>query len=193
LMTDANPVVRNMNKSNYFILTGAMGGGKSTLMRELSQAGIRCVAEPAREILAEQRAIGTELTPEHFCQRMLARAIQKYNEGMSTAEALVFDRGVPDMIGYAELFTFDPTSFYQAAEMYRYNPSVFFFAGWEEIYTTDAERKMSFEEARRFGENVRAIYQELGYQIVNVPFEPVEVRASFILERLFDWEKKNIL
>lgn len=89
------------------------------------------------------------------------------------------------MIAYAELFALDPTSFYKAAEQYRYHSRAFFFDGWEEIYTTDSERKISFDAARRFGESVRSIYQALGYELVNVPFLPIQERASFILERLY--------
>jgi predicted ATPase len=185
--------VRQITKTNYFILTGAMGGGKSTLLRELTKAGIRCVAEPAREILAEQRASGSGGTPEQsadlFCKLMLSRSIQKYNQGMNAAEVQVFDRGIPDMIAYADLSSLDRKTFDQAAEQYRYNPQVFFFAGWEDIYTTDAERKMSFAQARKFGESVQVIYQKLGYQIVNVPFQSIGERTNFILERLLDSTK----
>ena len=88
------------------------------------------------------------------------------------------------MIAYAELFSIDAKSFYQAADLFRYNPRVFFFDGWEEIYTNDSERKVNFEGARRFGDNVRVVYQKLGYQIVNVPFQAIEERANFILEKL---------
>ena len=51
-------------KTNYFALTGAMGSGKSALIQEISKAGIRSVAEPTREILAEQRSIGSDGVPE---------------------------------------------------------------------------------------------------------------------------------
>lgn len=182
-----------MTKTNYFVLTGAMGGGKSTLLREISKAGIRSVAEPAREILAEQRAIAADGAPEHnperFCKLMLARSIEKYNQGISASEVQVFDRGIPDMIAYAELSSIDSTSFYTASDQYRYNPKVFYFEGWEAIYTTDSERRMSFEEARMFGERVRVLYQQLGYQIVNVPLQSIEARTHFILQRAHDSRK----
>lgn len=182
-----------MIKHNYFILTGAMGGGKSTLLREISKAGIRCVTEPAREILAEQRASAADGIPEQnaerFCQLMLARSLQSYNQAIHATEVLVFDRGIPDMIAYAELAALDTKPFYQAAEQNRYNPMFFFFAGWEEIYTTDTDRKMRFAEASRFGERVGFIYEKLGYQRLNVPFQSIAERTTFILERLHDREK----
>src|SRR4051794_23497956 len=112
-----------MTKTNYVVLTGAMGGGKSTLLRELSNAGVRCVAEPAREILAEQRGIEADGVPdqnaERFCTRMLARALQNDHQGMNTSEVQVFDRGIPDMIAYAELGSIEATPFWAAADHYR--------------------------------------------------------------------------
>src|SRR5262249_27535857 len=70
---------------------------------------------------------------------------------------VVFDRGLPDMMAYAALFSLDSKSFYRAADQNRYNPRAFFFDGWEEIYTNDSERKISFEGARIFGESVQLI------------------------------------
>jgi predicted ATPase len=167
-----------------------MGSGKSTLLAEISRAGIRCISEPAREILAEQRSIESdgvpERNPELFCKLMLSRALQDYNQGMSAPEIQVFDRGIPDMIAYAELFSIDSTSFFKAADQNRYNPTVFFFDGWEAIYTNDAERKIGFAGASMFGQSVRLIYQKLGYQPVNVPLQSIEERTNFILKRVLD-------
>jgi predicted ATPase len=185
--------VSKITKTNYFILTGAMGSVKSTLIQEIKKAGIRCVSEPAREILAEQRAIESDGVPEQnselFCKLMLSRSLQNYHQGMNASKVQVFDRGIPDMIAYAELFSIDSKSFYKPSDQNRYNPRVFFFEGWEEIYTTDSERKISFEGARMFGESVRWIYQKLGYQLLNVPFQSIEERTNFILESLLDSKK----
>lgn len=107
----------NMTKTNYFVVTGAIGGGKSTVIREIRKAGIRCVSEPAREILAEQRSIDSdgvpEQNPELFCKLMLSRSLHNYAEGMDVSEVQVFDRGIPDMVAYAELFSIEPKSFYK--------------------------------------------------------------------------------
>jgi predicted ATPase len=43
--------------NNFFILTGAMGAGKSTVLKELRKLKLTCVDEPARQLLAEQRDI----------------------------------------------------------------------------------------------------------------------------------------
>ena len=56
--------MNDLNTQQYYILTGAMGAGKSTVLGELKNKGLTCVAEPAREILAEQRTIDGAGVPE---------------------------------------------------------------------------------------------------------------------------------
>jgi predicted ATPase len=92
-----------------------------------------------------------------------------------------FDRGLPDLIGYARLFELDPTPAQAAAAGCRYNDVVFALPAWPEIYVNDAERRMSFQDAAAFGEQVQAIYQELGYALVEVPRASVAERAAFVL------------
>jgi hypothetical protein len=62
----------------------------------------------------------------------------------------VFDRGVPDCIAYARVLGTDAQPNIRAAAAYRYNPEVLLTRAWAEIYTTDDERKMTFEAAVEF-------------------------------------------
>ena len=177
-----------MIKINYWVLSGAMGGGKSAVLSRLKDLGGATVPEPAREILAEQRLIQAKGVPERnvdlFTMLMLSRSIHNYYEHLSGEEAVIFDRGIPDMIAYARLFRLDETSYENAAKEFRYNPMVFHFPAWEQIYTTDSERKMSFEAAKTFGDDVRSIYEKLSYRILEVPCFSAEERVQFIWHRI---------
>ena len=175
-------------KNNFFILTGAMGAGKSTAIQKINERGFFCIEEPAREILKEQRKInGTgvpEKNPEEFNQLMLSRMILQYNINIDKNDIIIFDRGIPDIIGYSELLNTESESSSAASEEFRYNKHVFLFKGWEEIYTNDDERKMSYALAESFGENIMKIYKRLGYSTIDVPFIPAEERASFIIDSI---------
>jgi predicted ATPase len=46
-----------MVTDRFFVLTGAFGSGKSTVLENLQLRGIRAIMEPARPILAEQRSM----------------------------------------------------------------------------------------------------------------------------------------
>jgi predicted ATPase len=173
-----------MEQPFYYILTGAMGSGKSTIIRHLLENNFFCIPEPAREILMEQRNINADGVPEKnsdlFTQLMLSRATNNYKKYYENNYSIIFDRAMPDMIAYADLFQLDTKIYYNAAKYYKYNNTVFLFKGWKEIYTNDNERKMNFEQANDFGNRVEEIYHELGYNIITVPKINIDERIKFI-------------
>src|SRR6185369_11565126 len=113
--------------------TGAMGSGKSTLLVELRKYGFVVVPEPARIVLAEQRAAGghgvPERNPQRFCELMLERMKRDYDEHPRA----FYDRGIPDLVGYAHLFGLEPPR----VDDHRYDDRVFVLPAWREIYVTD--------------------------------------------------------
>ena len=168
------------------VITGPPGSGKTPLVRELVASGFAGVAEPAREVIAEQRAIGGDglydKNPQLFFDLLLSRAVADVRRMSGAPSAVFFDRGIPDLIGYAELFGLDPSAAAHAAAEHRYDDPVFVLPSWPEIYVTDGDRRMTFEQAAAFGERVRSIYLELGYSLVDVPRDTVAARSRFIVD-----------
>jgi len=72
----------------------------------------------------------------------------------------------------------------KASEQFRYNNKVFFVPSWEAIYTNDEERRISFAEAKQFGDNLKQIYESLSYEIIEIPCISPEERAEFILSEV---------
>ncbi len=177
-----------MQRDHYFVLTGAMGSGKSAILEQLINMRMKCVPDPARQILQEQRAISArgvpEIDPELFTQLMLSRATSFYLENLAPETFTAFDRGIPDMIAYAELFRLDTKIYYNSANLYPYHPCVFWLKGWKDIYRQDEERKMSFQQAYEFGERAHDIYRELGYEVIQVPLLSIDQRAKFIYDKI---------
>ena len=169
--------------SNLFILTGAPGTGKTAILRQLGNE-FRCVDEPAREILAEQHATGGRGTwdqdPSLFVHLLLQRSIEKYAMARRSRETVIFDRGIPDCIVYAALAGSNPTPSLKAVEVYRYQPHVLFLEPWSDIYETDEERIMSFDDTVSFSQTLRDVYERSGYTLVEVPRDPIDDRATFV-------------
>lgn len=177
-----------MSVDSLIILTGPFGSGKSTLLQHLRTLGFQGIEEPARPILAEQRRIkGTGLPdkdPRLFVDLMLSRMIGDYHRTETVSKPVFFDRGVPDMLAYAAVFGFDYPQGRNAASVYRYHRRVFFAPAWEKIYTTDEERTISYLGTRAFEDELRQVYQQYEYELIDLPCVPVEARAEFIQCRL---------
>ena len=177
-----------MVKDRFFLLTGAFGSGKSTVVQHLQLHGIRGVVEPARPILAQQRSVQGNGLPERdprlFVELMFSRMLDTYQQSDALLEPILFDRGIPDILAYAALFGFEFPPGENAAHLYRYNPQVFVTPAWENIYCTDDERTLPFSLACKFGNDLRTIYERFGYTLIDLPCVSVEERADFILDRL---------
>jgi predicted ATPase len=94
----------------------------------------------------------------------------------------MFDRGIPDCVAYATLMGIDPAPSVLASQRYRYHSEVLVLQPWEEIYTVDEERTMSFADAIPFQEALTDAYQRAGYTLVEVPRDSIEGRAAFVRE-----------
>jgi predicted ATPase len=173
----------SVDAADRYILTGAPGTGKTAILGIVG-AEIRWVAEPAREILAEQRSLGGAGTPDGdpslFVDLLLQRSIDKHEAARHWEGPVVFDRGIPDCVAYAALLGVDPAPSMLASDTYRYNSRVLLLEPWEEIYAVDDERTMSFAATIVFQEELMRAYRRAGYALVSVPRESVEDRAAFV-------------
>jgi predicted ATPase len=170
-----------------FVLTGAPGSGKTAILDAL-RPDIRCVDEPARRILAEQRRSDGRGTPDRdptlFLRLLLERAISDHEAARPSDGPILFDRGVPDCVAYAILLCVDPADAREAALRFRYRAEVFIVEPWEEIYVTDEERTMTFSDTIPFHELIVGAYRTAGYELLVVPRADAAGRASFVLDHM---------
>lgn len=174
-----------MDTKRLHVLTGAPGTGKTSVLADIG-AEVHVVGEPAREVIAEQRASGGTGTSEQdaalFVELLLRRSIEKHIAALDLPGPVVFDRGMPDCVAYAVLLDVDQVPGRAAADAYRYHPQVLILPPWEEIYTKDDERTMAFEDTIPFHEALVDAYAGAGYGLVEVPKESRERRAAFVRE-----------
>jgi predicted ATPase len=95
---------------------------------------------------------------------------------------VIFDRGVPDVLGYLRLCNLTvPSHTERAAQIFRYHRRVLIAPPWPEIFAVDGERKQSFEEAKATYEMMIETYSALGYDLIPLPLVPVPERLQFVL------------
>ncbi|WP_159591993.1 AAA family ATPase [Chelativorans xinjiangense] len=171
---------------NLFVVTGGPGAGKTTLLEALRRTGLAVAPEAGRAIIRAQRAIGGLAGHDRdqalYAELMLSWELRSYEAARAAGGIHLFDRGIPDLIGYFRLIGLPlPLHMRKAAEMFRYHKTVFILPPWPEIYVQDDERKQTIEEAERTYESMRAAYEEADYTPVHVPPAPVEERRDFVL------------
>ena len=171
------------------VITGGPGSGKSTLVDALAFEGFSCMPEGGRAIIQDQVAIGGPALPwadrAAFSELMLAWDLRSYREARARCAPVIFDRGIPDVAGYLTLCGLPvPSHLRKAAELHRYRRQVFIAPVWPDIFTRDAERRQSLEEAEATCRAMAASYSDLGYELVHLPLASVADRVRFVRERL---------
>lgn len=177
------------NPPDFHIITGGPGSGKSTLIEALAAEGFHHMPEAGRAIIRDQVAIGGSALPwadrAAFAELMLGWELRSWHEAHDRAGPVIFDRGVPDVIGYQRLCGLPvPAHAERAAELFRYQRRVFIAPPWREIFEQDAERKQDFAEAQATYQAMVAVYTGLGYELVTLPFVPLPERARFVRAHL---------
>ena len=173
------------NIDRLFVITGAPGSGKTTLINALAARGLTVMPEGARAIIQQQVATGGTALPWSnrlaFAELMLEWDVRAYQAALELDGPVIFDRGIPDALGYLELCGLPvPPHFEEAAQKHRYPRRVVVAPLWEAIFTQDRERKQSLEEARATYPAMVDIYSRLGYELLPLPLATVEERVAIV-------------
>ncbi|MBU1110089.1 AAA family ATPase [Patescibacteria group bacterium] len=195
--------MRKRMRIGRYILTGAPRSGKTTVIRELS-SHCKVFEEPVSRIVKQQvlslKEKG-EIIPAHsvslsklfpqievFFESCLRLFLADYEESQWLNLSL-FDRGLPDLIVLHELLgTTIVPGLVSIIKEYSYSRKVFLFDLLDRalfnIHIKQRPPFRTYEECRRIGDRIAETYQQLGYDITIVPFDTVENRKLFVLERI---------
>ncbi|MDQ3231753.1 MAG: AAA family ATPase [Pseudobdellovibrionaceae bacterium] len=171
-----------------YILTGAPGAGKTTILHDLQSRGYEIVAEAATDINARMIAQGIDKpwTMPHFISDIIqlqkARLESKVHED-STVQ--FHDRSIIDayilgkFLGHG--ITADVEVLVQAIiKNGVYQRMVFFIDSLGFIENTEV-RRISLADALEFGKLHEQIYSSFGFQCIKIPNQQVNDRTNEIL------------
>jgi predicted ATPase len=177
---------QDMSHPNLYVLTGGPGSGKTSILAELSRQGFACIPEAARQIIQEQVRMGGTALPwldqKRYAEIMLERSIVAYLNSGSIPGTGFCDRGIPDTLCYVRLIGLTESDAAAATVSYRYALKVFLAPPWHAIYVTDNERKQTFAEAVRTYDVIARVYEEYGYELIELPLASPAERADFVLQ-----------
>ncbi|MBL3553652.1 AAA family ATPase [Rhodovulum sulfidophilum] len=174
---------------HFFVVTGGPGAGKTSLITELARRGFHTIPESGRAIIREEMQSGGDALPwadrAAYAERMLQRDLRSYEAAQAHSGPVIFDRGIPDILGYLTLCSLPvPPHVAAAAKAARYNARVFLAPYWDEIFTQDTERKQTRSEAEATCAVMFDTYIALGYEIIELPRTDIARRADFVCEQL---------
>lgn len=181
----------NCKDENLYVVTGGPGVGKTTLLKELNNCGFLTIPEDARKIIKEQIAIDGNGLPwkdqEIYGKLMLEASVKTYQNIKSKQREQItfFDRGIIDTFCYFEMESIPiPPEMEELAFKKPYNKNVFILPPWRKIYTTDTERKQTWEQAKLTFDIMTETYLKYNYNVIEVPKQNIEKRREFILGNL---------
>jgi len=173
--------------NRFVVISGCSGGGKSTLLAELTAPGYSTVEEPGRRIVEDEVARGGSALPWDdavaFAKRAIAMALNDLERAVGAEGWVFFDRGLIDAAAYLEHLTGDDALVRWCADR-SYHDQVFLAPPWPEIYAHDEARRHDLDAALAEHERLLKAYPALGYERVLLPKASVAERADFILATL---------
>jgi len=180
---------RSAGATNFYVISGCSGGGKSTLLFELEKRGYKVFPEPGRQIVKEQQSVGGDGLPwknvTKFAELCVSRAMYFYNSAILLDKPVFFDRSMLDNIsGIERLGLPMPVYFAAALVQYPYAHRVFMVPPWPEIFAQDAERQHLYAEAEQEFYALQQAYELNNYEVVLIPKLPVNERVDFIEREL---------
>jgi len=160
------------------LITGCSGAGKSTLLDALGAAGADIVPEPGRRIVAAGRP--GEM-PWESAEGFARAALSMAQADLAQAKGLrcFFDRGVIDAAAALAFAT--GTEVTEHLDRSPYDDPVLLAAPWPAVFSNDAVRRHSWDEAVAEYERIVATLHRLGHQVAQLPQTSTAARVAFAL------------
>ncbi len=177
-----------------YILSGAPGSGKTSVIKEMEQYGHIVVHESATDIIAEAQAKGFEKPWEESGFVGDIAIMQRERQVFTRGALQFFDRSpfctyaLGNYLAQTKDTEFQPPKTLteeidRCLAMRIYQPKVFFFENLGFIENT-AARKISYADALIFEQIHVSTYQTFGFELILVPAAPVAERQKYILDRI---------
>ena len=166
-----------------YVLTGAPGAGKTTLIDALRERGHSVVAEAATDVIARRQAAGLGEDDDTFLQEILE--LQVARERAAVAGVVFFDRSPLCTLALARYLDRPvPRALRAAADRSTatYQREAFLVRPLGFVRRT-AARRISYADSLRFAAIHEQVYRSYGFTLVDVPKAAAGERVA-LLERV---------
>ena len=168
-----------------YIITGAPGAGKTTILAALRERGYAVVPEAATDVITDGQARGAEEPWREGAFLDRVALLQRLREREPAGAGVqVFDRSPICTLALAQ-YSDRPVTPLLASEVERvvaeevYRPGVFFVRLLGFI-TPSAARRITYPESVRFERFHEQAYRKHGFDLIDVPAGPAGQRADLV-------------
>ena len=177
-----------------YIITGAPGAGKTTILAGLRARGYAVVDEAATDFISREQALGRDepWRDAGFFDAIALLQRERQQQPAPAATAVqVFDRSPVCTFALAH-YSQRPVTPFLASEVDRvvaegiYQPRVF-FVHLLGFITPTAVRRISLAQSVRFERFHEQAYRDHGFELVDVPAGTVEERVDRVDQHIRSW------
>src|SRR3989344_8695451 len=172
---------RMQSSTQWYVITGGPGSGKTTTVNILKERGYKTTIEHARHYIDTQWVTGKSVEEIRANQLAFQRgilAMQIDQEKSLNPEAIVFlDRALPDALAYYRFLDL-PVDEKLTAALARTSYKKIFILDPLPI-TPDYARTEDAPAQKKIHALIVKVYESLGFPTVHVPVLPPEERVDF--------------
>ena len=174
-----------MSISNWYVITGGPSSGKTTVLNELAELGYTVYPEAARMLINKEIKKGKSIKEirrnEAEFQRRVLKIKIEVEKSAPKDKIVFFDRAIPDSIAYYQICGLDSEEVLKFCKKKVYK-KIFLF---EQLpFDQDYARVENNKTIEKLNKLLRESYENLGYEVINIPAMSVKDRAKKILSEI---------
>lgn len=176
--------------SNFHVISGGPGTGKTSLINELGKRGYRIVPEAARRLFdSDPKFAGKsimEIDLNEFHKSILEIQKKDLEKLLNrNHEVVFFDRGFLDTLAYMKFNNLDVSEeAIKFSKLIKYR--LVFICDFLDRYSKDNLRQEPEDYQKKVHREIVKTYEDREYSPINIPFMSVKKRADFIISRIIN-------
>lgn len=183
MTTSASPERR---RTNWYVITGGPGSGKTTTVNILRQRGYKTTVEGARHYIDTLRASGKNVADARKRQTEFQLEVLKLQiaeeEALDPTELVFLDRAIPDALAYYRFLYLPLDKTLTDALARIYYRKIFILESLPIV--NDYARTEGEMQQKRLHDLLNEVYHSLPFPVMHVPVLPAEERVDLILANL---------